>query len=98
MYHFKFLGKIDSFVKNVSSVLDNKKGSYIFEEPLNLHILLVNYFFRCGSQEKIEPSWINYLICLFNLVWFGDYLIQADGEHNTPNTQNIYQQLQNASD
>ena len=41
--------------------------------------LLVNFFlFRCGFQEKIEPSWRNYLI------WPAHW----GGEHNTPDTQN----------
>ena len=36
------------------------------------------FFFRCGFQEKIEPSWRNYLI------WTAKW----GGEHITPDTQN----------
>ena len=34
MLHFQILDKIDSFLKNVSDVLESKK-----EEPPNLHII-----------------------------------------------------------
>ena len=50
MLHFQILDKIDSFLKNVSDVVESKK-----EEPPNLHIIsvLVFFLFRCGFQEKI---------------------------------------------
>ena len=40
---------------------------------------MVSFFFRCGFQNRIEPSWRNYL------TWTADRV----GEHNTPDTQNI---------
>ena len=36
------------------------------------------FLFRCGFQEKTEPSWRNYLI----------WTVEWGGEHNIPNTQN----------
>ena len=41
-------------------------------------MLVSIFFFRCGFQVKIEPSWRRYLI------WTADW----GGEHNTPDTQN----------
>ena len=60
--------------------LTPKKEDYIFEEPLNLHVIVFLTFllFRCGFQEKIEPSRRNYLI------WTADW----GGVQNTPNRQN----------
>ena len=39
MRHLQVFDKIDSFLKSVSNVLDNKTVDYIFEEPVNLHIV-----------------------------------------------------------
>ena len=40
MRHFQILDKIDSFLKNLSNVPDNKKVDYIFEKSLNLHAIV----------------------------------------------------------
>ena len=41
MRHFQIFDKNYSFLKKVSNVLDNKKGRlHLFEEPLNLHIIV----------------------------------------------------------
>ena len=40
MRHFQIFDKIDSILKNVSNVLDSKKVDCIFEEPVNLHIIV----------------------------------------------------------
>ena len=41
-------------------------------------VLISFFLFHCGFQEKIVPSWRNYLI------WTAD----RGGENNTPDTQN----------
>ena len=50
-----------------------------------IYILLLAsiFFFRCGFQEKIEPSWRKYLI------WTAGW----GGEHNAPDTQNTQNTL-----
>ena len=55
MCHFQTFNKIDSFLKNVSNILD--------EEPFNLHIIVGQLFFlfHWEFQEKIEPSSRNFL-------------------------------------
>ena len=51
MRHFQIFDKINSSLKNVSNVLDSKKKvDCIFEEPLNLHII-IGYLFSL-------PMWI----------------------------------------
>ena len=40
MPYFQIINKIDGFLKNVSNVFDSKKVDYIFEEQLNLHIIV----------------------------------------------------------
>ena len=61
--------------------LTAKKVDYIFEEPLNLHIIveLVRFsLFHCGFHGKIDPSWRNCLILTVDL----------GGERNTADTKN----------
>ena len=38
--HFQIFGKIDSFLKMFQMSVTAKKVDYIFEEPLNLHIIV----------------------------------------------------------
>ena len=40
MRHFQIFDKIDGFLKNVSNVIHRKKDSSIFEDPLNLHVIV----------------------------------------------------------
>ena len=44
LHRFQIFGYIDSSLKYVSSVLDSKKVDYTFEEPLNLHINVSQFF------------------------------------------------------
>ena len=44
MRHFHSFDKIDSFLKNISNVLDSKKVDYIFEEPLYIQLLVIYRF------------------------------------------------------
>ena len=55
MRHFQTFDEIDSFLKNVSNILD--------EEPFNLHIIVGQLFFLFHGefQEKMEPSSRNFL-------------------------------------
>ena len=80
MIHFQIFDKIDSFLKNISNVLDSKKA--------RLHLWIIAWFtkycwlafflFLSLSLTKIEPSWRNCLI------WTVDW----GGEHNTADTEN----------
>ena len=45
MRHFQIFDKIDSFLKNVSNVLGQKKVDYIFEEPLHLYKIVWELIF-----------------------------------------------------
>ena len=59
-----FFDKIYSFLKKMSQISSTaKRVDYIFEEPLNLHIIVGSLFFlfRSVFREKIELSWRNYL-------------------------------------
>ena len=44
MCKYKIFDKIHSFLKHFSNVLNSKKGDYIFEESLNLHVIVVSFF------------------------------------------------------
>lgn len=44
MRKYKIFDKIHSFLKHFSNVLNSKKGDYIFEESLNLHVIVVSFF------------------------------------------------------
>ena len=44
MRQYKIFDKIHSFLKHFSNVLNSKKGDYIFEESLNLHVIVVSFF------------------------------------------------------
>ena len=62
--------------------LTAKKVDNIFEEPLNLHIIVGYLFLSCvvDSKEKVQTSWKNYLISTAEWV----------GEHNTTDIQNTF--------
>ena len=45
MRHFQIFDKIDSFLKNVSNVLGQKKVDYIFEESLHLYKIVWELIF-----------------------------------------------------
>ena len=81
MRHFQTFDKIDSFLKMFQMYLTGKKGRlYLWRSASFTYSCWLAFFlFRCGFQEKIEPSWRNYLI------WTTDWV----GEHNTPDTQNL---------
>ena len=57
--------------------LTAKKVDYIFE---NLHCCLAFFLFSCGIEEKIKPSWRNYII------WTADW----GEEHSTTDKQNTF--------
>ena len=76
--HFQNFDNIDSFPKNFECIW-GEKANYIFEglAALYLIILLISFFPSfCGLQQKIEPSWRNYL-----------FQIQSQAEHNTTSKQ-----------
>ena len=75
MRHFQASNKIDSFLKNVSNVLDSKKCRlHLWKTTyFTYNCWLVYFLFRCGFHKKIEPSWRN------DLIWTVDW----GQEHNT---------------
>ena len=78
--HLQIFDKIDRFPKNVFRI---RKANCIFEELSNLCLIVLQISFY-GLQQKVEPSWRNYL-----------FELQNQGEHNTINKLHliIHQQL-----
>ena len=61
MRYFQVFDKIDSFLKNGTNGLGIKKGKLdLWRTAYNFWLTF--FLFRCGFQEKIEPSCRNYLI------------------------------------
>ena len=83
---FQILRKIDSFLKNVSNVLDRKLCP-CWTAWTTFNYWLAFFLFHCGLQEKLEPTRRN---CFF---WTADW----GWEHNLLDPQNtlmFYWQLQ----
>ena len=74
----RFSTKSIVFQKMFQMSLTAKEVDHIFEEQLNCWLAF--FLYRCGLQEKIEPSWRKYLI--WKSCWAG--------EHNIPATQNMF--------
>ena len=81
MRHLQIFDKIDSFLKNVSNLLDNKKVRLHLGRTAytTCNCWLAFFFFRCRFQEKIEPSSRNCLI------WIADW-----GGSTIPQTHRIH--------
>ena len=70
--HLQIFDKIDRFPKNVFRI---RKANCIFEELSNLCLIVLQISFY-GLQQKVEPSWRNYL-----------FELQNQAENNTTNIQ-----------
>ena len=81
MRHLQIFDKIDSFLKNVSNVLDNKKVRLHLGRTAytTCNCWLAFFLFRCRFQEKIEPSSRNCLIWIAD--WGGSTIPQIHRIH-----------------
>ena len=81
MRYFQIFDKINSFLKNVSSVFDSKKARlHLWRAAEFAYICWLPFFlFRFEFQKKIQTSWRNYL------TWTADWC----EKHNTLDTHRL---------